>query len=653
MSFNPFIGTSNSSGSGGTGQDGRGIQEISWILSSTGTKPGEAGAKDTYQILYTDGSISTFIVQNGNNGRDGAKGESGTNGKDGQNGKDGITPIFRVSSNYIQVSIDNGLNYTNLVSLDSLRGADGESLEFNWLGTKLGIKKAGESEYTYVELKGETGDKGERGENGAEGKSAYQSALDTGFDGTETQWVESLKGEQGLQGVSITAASINNDGHLILTLSSGSTIDAGNAKGADGTSINIKGSLNNSSELPSTGQKIGDCYLINGHLWVYTNSLKETAINGFDDAGNIQGPAGRGISTVTINDSGVMTITYSDGTSNEIGNVIGPQGPQGKQGLQGVQGESGFSPVVSTSKINKVTTVTITDSTGEHTFEINDGIDGTNGEKGEQGEVGKSIEIAVNGDYIQWRVVGDLAWTNLIAVAALKGDKGDQGDKGETGLQGENGEQGPPGVDGKNIELGTSETYIQWRTAGTEEWNNLIPISTLVGSAGRGINSIEFTSSTGGDIAGLAGAIDTYTITYSDNTSSTFTVYNGKNGDSHTHENKDVLDKLSDINGSLGYNNENVFKVWYGTKEEYEALADKKDDWTYIITNDNLEDTIVQFTKAEAREPIQSGDSLGVILGKIAKYLEDLKTVAFTGNYSDLVGRPAEVTDAELNDILV
>lgn len=62
MSFNPFIGTSNSSGGGGTGQDGRGIQEISWISSSTGTKPGEAGAKDTYQILYTDGSTSTFIV---------------------------------------------------------------------------------------------------------------------------------------------------------------------------------------------------------------------------------------------------------------------------------------------------------------------------------------------------------------------------------------------------------------------------------------------------------------------------------------------------------------------------------------------------------------------------------------------------------------
>lgn len=655
MSFNPFIGTSNYSG-GGTGQDGRGIQEISWISSSSGTKPGETGARDTYQILYTDGSTSTFIVQNGNNGKDGVKGEDGKDGKDGQNGKDGVTPIFRTSSNYIQVSIDNGLNYTNLVSLDSLKGNDGESLEFKWEGTKLGIKKVNDSEYVYVELKGETGEKGDKGADGTEGKSAYQSAIDTGFDGTEEQWIESLKGEQGLQGISITTATIDDNGHLILTLSSGSTIDAGNAKGADGTSINIKDSLNDSSELPSTNQQIGDCYLINGHLWVYTNSSKETAINGFDDAGNIQGPAGKGISTVTINDSGVMTITYSDGTSNEIGNVIGPQGPEGKQGPQGEQGESGFSPVVSTSKENKVTTVTITDSTGEHTFEITDGADGDKGEKGDQGENGKSIEIAVNSDYIQWRVVGELAWTNLIAVAALKGDKGEQGEKGEQGLQGEKGEQGLPGVDGKNIELGTSETYIQWRVVGAEEWNNLIPISTLVGSAGRGINSIEFTSSTGGDTAGLAGAIDTYTITYTDKTTSTFTIYNGKDGtagDGHTHENKEVLDKLSDINGSLGYNNENVFKVWYGTKEEYEAIVDKKDDWTYIITNDSFEDTIVEFTKAETREPIQSGDSLSVILGKIAKYLEDLKTVAFTGNYSDLTSRPEEVTDAELNDILV
>lgn len=35
---------------------------------------------------------------------------------------------------------------------------------------------------------------------GKDGKSAYQIALDKGFIGTEEEWLESLKGEAGLQG---------------------------------------------------------------------------------------------------------------------------------------------------------------------------------------------------------------------------------------------------------------------------------------------------------------------------------------------------------------------------------------------------------------------------------------------------------------------
>lgn len=38
------------------------------------------------------------------------------------------------------------------------------------------------------------------GDNGKDGKSAYQIALDNGFEGTEAEWLESLKGEQGIQG---------------------------------------------------------------------------------------------------------------------------------------------------------------------------------------------------------------------------------------------------------------------------------------------------------------------------------------------------------------------------------------------------------------------------------------------------------------------
>jgi len=36
-------------------------------------------------------------------------------------------------------------------------GIDGKSLEFHWDGTKLGVRVEGDSEYTYVDLKDETG----------------------------------------------------------------------------------------------------------------------------------------------------------------------------------------------------------------------------------------------------------------------------------------------------------------------------------------------------------------------------------------------------------------------------------------------------------------------------------------------------------------
>lgn len=46
------------------------------------------------------------------------------------------------------------------------------------------------------------------------------------------------------------------------------------------------------------------------------------------------------------------------------------------------------------------------------------------------------------------------------------------------------------------------------------------------------------------------------------------------------------------------------------------------------------------FTQASERANIVTGEKLSTILGKIAKYFADLKTVAFTGKYSDLSGLP-------------
>lgn len=54
-------------------------------------------------------------------------------------------------------------------------------------------------------------------------------------------------------------------------------------------------------------------------------------------------------------------------------------------------------------------------------------------------------------------------------------------------------------------------------------------ILSVAGENGRGIVSIERTSGTG-----AAGTTDTYTITYTDKTTSTFTVRNGANGATYT-----------------------------------------------------------------------------------------------------------------------
>ncbi len=61
---------------------------------------------------------------------------------------------------------------------------------------------------------------------GGDGKSAYDIAVDNGFTGTEKEWLESLKGTNGIDGTNIKSATII-DGELILTLTDDSTINCG------------------------------------------------------------------------------------------------------------------------------------------------------------------------------------------------------------------------------------------------------------------------------------------------------------------------------------------------------------------------------------------------------------------------------------------
>lgn len=64
---------------------------------------------------------------------------------------------------------------------------------------------------------------------------------------------------------------------------------------------------------------------------------------------------------------------------------------------------------------------------------------------------------------------------------------------------------------------------------------------------------------------------------------------------------------------------------------------------TYLKQNGDASNTTVKFTQASDRANIMSGEGLKTIFGKIKKWLADLKTVAFTGAYSDLSGAPSSL----------
>lgn len=101
------------------------------------------------------------------------------------------------------------------------------------------------------------------------------------------------------------------------------------------------------------------------------------------------------------------------------------------------------------------------------------------GAGGGAGQPGKSVEIGVSATHIQWRLVGDAAWTNIVALADLKG------------LPGTNGTNG---VDGKSVELQKTGTHVQWRQVGGA-WANLIALADITGPAGAAGGQLVFKGS--------------------------------------------------------------------------------------------------------------------------------------------------------------
>ena len=125
----------------------------------------------------------------------------------------------------------------------------------------------------------------------------HTATVSDGADGKDgTNGTNGTDGTDGQDGISVTGASINASGHLIITLSNSTTIDAGVAKGADG--------------------KDG------------TNGT-----NGTD------GDDGISVTGVVINSSGHLIVTLSSGSTIDAGYA------KGDKGATGATGADGYTPV--------------------------------------------------------------------------------------------------------------------------------------------------------------------------------------------------------------------------------------------------------------------------------------------------------------------
>lgn len=150
------------------------------ISSMTGTGIGEKGdpGASAYDIAIKNGFVGTEVEWleslKGEPGETGPQGETGEAGSSGTDGVNGLSAY--------EIAVNNGFNGTETEWLASLKGEKGKQGEKGDTGSQglQGIQGA----------KGEKGDTGAKGESGA---SAYELAVENGFSGTKTEWLESLK----------------------------------------------------------------------------------------------------------------------------------------------------------------------------------------------------------------------------------------------------------------------------------------------------------------------------------------------------------------------------------------------------------------------------------------------------------------------------
>ena len=581
--FDEFL-TAIKGDNGTDGEDGRGIVDIRLTNSNNGI--------DTYTITYSDSTYSTFTITNGRDGQDGADGKDGQDGQQGVDGR-GIVSITCLTY-FIEIP---GMQHPDYYTYRILY-SDGSHFDYKVYNGKNGTDgKDGTSITSITQTNNDannsstitiTDSTGETKEftlyNGVDGKDAtgIDTITKTSTDGLVDTYTITFtndkapftytvtNGKDGTDGIGIEDLAINTDGELEIRLTNSDTpINLGKVKGEDGkdgstiteiTKTNTSGLLDTYTISCSDGEK-----------------FTFTVTNGKDGA---DGEDGRGIKTIkqtetTEADGRIKTtivFEYTDGIfSDPIYIFSGKDGANGSTGKDGV-GITNISSVESQDGTSTTITITYGNNDLTEKFTIYNGNDGEDGADGADGRGIVAIsKTSTSGLVDTYTITYTDNTTSTFTVT-----------NGKDGADGEDGADGKDGISVVDASINASGELII-----TLSDEKTINVGNVKGETGNGIESIEKTKTDG--------LKDTYTITYTNGDTTTFTVVNGRGIKEIKKESNGLIDTytITYTDGSEPYvftvtNGQNGLSAYEIYKIHNPSYTKGEDEWIIDLTNGDL-----------------------------------------------------------------
>lgn len=176
-------------------------------------------------------------------------------------------------------------------------------------------------------------------------------------------------------------------------------------------------------------------------------------------------------------------------------------------------------------------------------------------------------------------------------------------------------------------------------TADAVEWANVIDKPTKLSQF---TNDLEFIDKT------VSNLVNYYDKTSVDQMIGQIATLSVQKVDSLPVEN--IKTNVIYLIAKAGTTGNDLYTEYMYIDNKWEILGDTSIDLTnYLTKTGDASATTAAFTAAAARALPVTGESLAIIIGKVIKYLADLKDVAFSGDYNDLSNKPNSIKYHDLS----